>query len=353
MDQQLDRARVQEFARTLFGMYTTGILTLMVDIGHRTGLFEALAAGGGTSEEIAARAGLDERYVREWLGAIATGGIATYDPSSRSFTLPPEHAVCLTGTSSRNLAPGSQMLAMLARHVVGVAECFRKGGGVPYSDYSPDFTEAADASWRLLYDGLLVKGFLPAVKGLPERLEQGIRVADLGCGTGHAINVMARQYPKSTFVGYDFSHEAIARAVAEATEMGLANARFEVLDVTQLSDHPKFDLITSFDSIHDQRDPATTLQRVAQALAPDGIYFMVEPRASSTLEKNIGNPFAPYIYGVSVLHCLTVSLAEGGAGLGTAWGEQTARHMLEEAGFTSIEVVDAPGPQNSIYICRL
>ena len=134
--------------------------------------------------------------------------------------------------------------------------------------------------------------------------------------------------------------------------MGVPNARFEVLDVTELPNDPGFDLITSFDAIHDQRDPARTLRRAAEALAPGGVYFMVEPKASSRLEDNIGNPFAPYLYGISVLHCLTVSLAEGGAGLGTAWGEQTARSMLEAAGFTSVEVVDAPGPQNSIYICR-
>jgi 2-polyprenyl-3-methyl-5-hydroxy-6-metoxy-1,4-benzoquinol methylase len=244
------------------------------------------------------------------------------------------------------------MLTMLARHVGGVADCFRSGGGVPYSDFRPDFTEAVDASWRLLYDGLLIKGFLPLAKDLPERLEEGIRVADIGCGTGHAINVMAREYPNSTFAGYDFGEEAIGRARAEATDMGLTNARFEVLDVTQLPSDPNFDLITSFDSIHDQRDPATTLRRVAGALAPGGVYFMVEPKASSNLEDNIGNPFAPYIYGVSVLHCLTVSLAEEGAGLGTAWGEQTARRMLEEAGFTNIDVFDAPGPQNRIYIAQ-
>jgi SAM-dependent methyltransferase len=351
MEGQLDKALVQQFARKLFGLYTSGMLTLMVDIGHRTGLFGALQ-GGGTSAEIAARAGLEERYVREWLGAMATGGIAEYDAATATFTLPPEHALCLTGTSSRNLAPGSQTLAMVAKHVPAVAECFRSGGGVPYSDYRPEFTESMDASWRLLYDGLLIKGFLPLVKGLPERLEQGISAADVGCGTGHAINVMARQYPNSTFVGYDFSPGAIDRATAEAAEMELTNARFEVLDVTQLPPSPQFDLITSFDSIHDQRAPAETLGCIAGALAPDGVYVMVEPKASSRLEENVGNPFAPYIYGISVLHCMTVSLADGGAGLGTAWGEQTARRMLEAAGFTDIEVFDAPGPQNSIFICR-
>jgi SAM-dependent methyltransferase len=352
MEQMPDRKRVQEFARKLFGHYTSGILTMMVDIGHKTGLFEAAAKGAGTSQQIADRAGLNERYVREWLSAMATGGIMEYDPSSRTFLLPPEHAVCLTGTSSRNLAAGSQGLAMLAKRLPGVAECFRSGGGVPYSEFRPDFTEYMDASWRLLYDGLLIKGFLPVAKGLPERLAAGIRVADLGCGTGHAINLMAREYPRSDFVGYDIAEDAIERARAEARAMGLPNARFEVVDVTRLSSEPKFDLITSFDAVHDQRDPAAVLRSAAVALAPDGIYLAVEPRASSNLEENVGNPFAPWMYGVSILHCMTVSLAEGGAGLGTAWGEQTARRFLAEAGFTSVEVVEAPGPQNSIYICR-
>jgi SAM-dependent methyltransferase len=352
MEQPLDRKRVQEFARKLFGHYTSGLLTLLVDIGHKTGLFAAAAQGPGTSAEIAARAGLDERYVREWLSAMATGGVCEYDATTRAFHLPPEHAACLTGTSSRNLAPASRSLAMLAKRLEPVATCFREGGGVPYSAFRPDFTEHMDGAWRLLYDGLLVKGFLPLAKGLPERLQTGIRVADAGCGTGHAVNVMAREYPRSTFVGYDVSAEGVARAETEARALGLANARFEVLDVTRLPAAPPFDLITSFDAIHDQRDPAAALRRIAAALAPDGLYFMVEPRSSSRLEDNLRNPFAPYMYAMSVLHCMTVSLAESGAGLGTAWGEQTARRMLEEAGFRSVDVADAPGPQNSIFMCR-
>src|SRR5712691_1615483 len=152
-----------------------------------------------------------------------------------------------------------------------------------------------DASWRLLYDGLLIKGFLPAVKGLPERLSTGLRVADLGCGTGHAINLMAREYPRSDFVGYDIAEDAIERARAEARAMGLTNAAFEVADVTRLPAETQFDLITSFDAIHDQRDPAAVLRSAAAALAPDGVYLALEPRASSNLEENLANPFAAWI----------------------------------------------------------
>lgn len=348
----LDRQRVQEFARTLFGHYTSGVLTMMVQIGHETGLFQALAQGPGSSAAIAARAGLEERYVREWLGAVATGGIVEYDAPAGTYRLPPEHAVCLTGTSPRNLAPRSTSLPMLAKRLPAVIDAFRQGGGVPYSAFRPDFTEAMDAGWRLLYDGMLIKSFLPLATGVPERLAEGISAADIGCGTGHAVNVMARAFPRATFVGYDIGEDAIERARAEARAMGLGNARFEILDATRLPAEPRYDLITSFDAIHDQRDPAAALHAIAQALAPGGVYLMMEPRASSRLEDNVGNPVAPYMYGVSVLHCMTVSLAEGGAGLGTCWGTETARRMLADAGFTSVEVHDVPGTQNSLFVCR-
>jgi SAM-dependent methyltransferase len=348
----LDRRRVQEFARTLFGHYTSGVLTLMVQIGHETGLFEALAEAPGTSAQVAARAGLDERYVREWLGAVTTGGIVEYEPADGRYRLPAEHAACLTGRSPRNLAPRSATLPMLARRLSGVVDAFRRGGGVPYSAFRPDFTESMDAGWRLLYDGMLIKSFLPLAQGIPERLAEGVSAADVGCGTGHAVNLMARAFPRSTFVGYDIGEDAIERARAEALAMGLPNARFEVLDAARLPDAPPFDVITSFDAIHDQRDPAAALAAIARALAPGGVYLMMEPRASSRLEDNVGNPVAPYMYGVSVLHCMTVSLAEGGAGLGTCWGEETARRMLGEAGFASVEVREVPATQNSLFVCR-
>lgn len=352
MQQQIDQERAREFAGQLMGFFTGGILSLMVDIAYKTGLFDVAAKGPGTSREIAQRAGLNERYVRECLGAMTTGGIFDYDPASRTYSLPPEHAVCLTGDTGFNLAPMSQMLAHLGKHVHKIVDAFENGGGVPYSEFRPEFTDLMDSSGRRRYDELLISGYLPAAKGLQDRLRQGIRVADIGCGTGHCVNIMARDYPNSTFVGYDIAEDAIAKGNAEAKEMGLANARFEVLDVTKLPSEPKFDLITAFDAVHDQVDPATVLRRASDALAPDGTFLMIEPKASSNLEENVGNPIAPYLYGVSVMHCMTVSLAHNGAGLGTAWGEQVARRMLGEAGFAGVEVVDAPVPLNSIYVCR-
>lgn len=353
MKQPLDPARVQAFSRTMMNIYTGGMLMFLIDIGHRTGLFEAAAQGPATSTELAARADLHERYVREWLSAMACAGIFRYDPATRAFTLPPEHALLLSGHSSRNLAPQAGFVASLGRQVPDVVRCFREGGGVPYAAYRPEFTERMDDMWRRIFDEQLLTGFLPVVPGLTERLIAGIRVADIGCGTGHALNLMARAYPASTFVGYDIAEDAIARAREEAAAMRLTNASFAVLDVAWLPAVPPFDLITAFDAIHDQRDPATVLRRVREALAPGGVFFVVDFKFASDLEGNLPNPFAALYYGISLLHCMTVSLAEGGAGLGTVWGVELARRMLTEAGFASVEVFDSPRPQNCIYVCRV
>jgi len=178
-------------------------------------------------------------------------------------------------------------------------------------------------------------------------------VADIGCGSGHCVNLMARAFPASVFVGYDIADDALESGAAEASSWGLTNASFENVDVAKLPTDPKFDVITVFDAIHDQVDPAAVLRGVREALAPGGIFFMVDIKASSNVEDNIANPLGPMLYGISTLHCMTVSLAHGGAGLGTVWGEQLATRMLREAGFTSVEVAELPDdPFNIVYICR-
>ena len=342
----------QDFARTLLGIYTGGVLTKLIDIGCQTGLFEAAAKGGATSQELADRAGLQERYVREWLGAMATSGIFAYDPERKTYTLPPEHALSLTGAAARNVSPMSGIIDHFGQHLPRLVKCFREGGGIPYSAYRPDFTCHMDQAWRRIYDELLISGFIGRVDGLHRRLAGGIPVLDVGCGSGHALNLMAREYPRSSFVGYDLAEDAIADARAEAGRMALSNARFEVLDVAKLPAAPQHDLITAFDAIHDQLDPATVLRRIHAALADDGTFLMIDFKFASTVEGNIGNPFAPLYYGISLMHCMTVSLAYGGAGLGAVWGIEKARQMLAEAGFRRVELLDSPRPQNCIYVCR-
>ena len=353
MTTSLDETRVAAFGEQLVGTYVGGMVTLMVDLASRTGLLDALATGPGTSEELASRAGLTERYVRECLGSLVTAGVVAYDPAARQYTLPAEHAVLLTGPGSMNMAPLSRFIALLGNHVPGVAEAFRTGGGVPYEAYRPGFTEVMDGLSRGLLDGQLLDGILPLTGELPARLADGVRVAEVGCGTGHALNLMARAYPRSSFTGYDLAGDAITQARAEADDWRLSNVSFEVLDVARMPTDPPATAVFAFDAIHDQADPAGVLARVRAALEPGGWFVMMDIKAASALEDNVGNPMAPWLYGISTLHCMTVSLAQGGAGLGTVWGEQLARRMLAEAGFVDVAVHDVPDdPFDSVYVAR-
>ena len=349
----LDMQKVEAFAGNIFGFYIGAGVSTMIDLGQRTGLFDAVAAGGGTSAAIAERAGLSERHVREWLGAMATVGVVEYESAGETFTLPVEHAVCLTGDTSANLAQMSMMPTFFAGFVPDVARTFADGGGIPYSRYRPEFTELMDKMGRYTYDEFLISAYLPAADGLVDRLSRGIRVADLGCGTGHCINLMAKAFPDSTFVGFDLADDAIAAARKEAESMGLSNATFEVRDVRDLPTG-EFDLVTAFDAIHDQADPAGVLSSAHDALVDEGVFLMVDINTSSNLEENIGNPMATFAYIVSTMHCMQVSLAMDGAGLGTAWGHQLAVRMLGDAGFTAVEKHDAPpaDPFNLIYVAR-
>jgi SAM-dependent methyltransferase len=284
---------------------------------------------------------------------MVTGGIFEYDPATVTYTLPAEHAACLTGGGAGNVARMSQFVTHLGRFVQPVARAFKEGGGVPFSEYIPEFTDVMDATSRNVFDEHLVANILPLADGLPDRLTDGARVADIGCGTGHAIVVMAAAYPKSTFVGFDLSEVAISRARAEAAEAGVTNASFEIRDAATLTVDEPFDAVVSFDTIHDQADPAGVLASIHGALVPGGSYVMVEPNASSHLEDNIAHPMGPVLYAVSTLHCLTVSLAQGGAGLGTAFGEQKARELLAHAGFEGVQVHPAPGdPINAIFVAH-
>lgn len=344
-------AEVERFAGSLMTTCTAAMTTLMIDLADRTGLLGALAGGPGTSTDLAERAGLTERYVRECLGALSCAGIVDYDAATARFTLPAAHAVCLTGPGSLNLAPMARVITLLAPHVTGVAQAFRDGGGVPYEAFRPEFTEVMDGLSRGLFDGQLIDGLVPLVDGLAERLTAGARVADVGCGTGHAVNLLARAFPRSTVVGYDLAADAVAAARAEAAAWELGNASFEVLDVAALPADPPFDVVFAFDAVHDQADPAGVLAAVRRALAPDGVFVMMDVKASSRLEDNLDNPFAALLYGMSTLHCMTVSLARGGAGLGTVWGRQLACAMLADAGFADVTVLDVPDdPLDSLYV---
>jgi len=334
----LDQQKSEAFAERMLAILNGAGLSLMCSIGHRAGLFDTMSQmGPATSEEIAKRAGLQERYVREWLGAMTTGRIVEYDPQAKTYVLPPEHAAWLTrAAGSDNIASPMQWVAVMGGVEDRIVECFQNGGGVPYEAYQR-FHEVMASESELTTVAALVDSILPLVDGLPQRLERGIDVLDVGCGRGKALMTMAEAHPNSRFTGYDLCEDAIEPARQEAKQRRLTNVRFEARDLATLDETDAYDLITAFDIVHDQKDPARVLRNIHRALRPDGVFLCQDIAGSSYVEKNLDAPLAPFIYTISCMHCMSVSLAQGGAGLGAAWGEECAERMFREAGFESVE----------------
>ena len=344
----------EEFSERITSAIDSAGLTLLLSIGHQTGLFDAMAqVGQAKSAEIAAAAGLDERYVREWLGGMAAGQVVDYDAESSTYRLPAHRASALTRESGLgNLARLAQYVPLMCEVEQKVLGCFREGGGLSYDDYPRFHTVMAERSGEV-FDAALISTVLPLVEGLPARLESGIDVADFGCGSGYAIGLMARAYPASRFTGIDFSTEAIATGAAEAQRRGLANVSFLAADLAALDQTEAYDVITAFDAIHDQAQPARVLENIYRALRPGGVLLMADIKASSRLEDNIGTAMSTYRYAVSLTHCMSVSLGLGGAGLGTMWGRQLAVSMLADAGFTDVDVTEIEqDPSNYYYLAR-
>jgi 2-polyprenyl-3-methyl-5-hydroxy-6-metoxy-1,4-benzoquinol methylase len=241
------------------------------------------------------------------------------------------------------------MLGEVEQKVIG---CFRAGGGLSYSDYPRFHGLMAEQSGEG-FDASLVDTILPMADGLPDLLRSGADLADIGCGSGHAINVMAGAFPASRFTGIDFSDEGLSVGAEEAKRLGVTNATFEAHDVANMDVTEAYDVITAFDAIHDQAEPARVLRNIYQALRPGGVFLMVDIKASSQLEDNVGVPLATYLYTVSTMHCMSVSLAFDGAGLGTVWGRQLALSMLADAGFRDVRVEEIDtDPINYYYIAK-
>lgn len=331
-------AELEALTGRMLAQLNGGALALMTSIGHRTGLFDALArVGPTTSAGLAEAAGLHERYVREWLGAMVTGGLVSHDPDREAFALPAASAALLTRASATNLAVVQQFIGVLGAVEDAVVERFQRGGGVPYEGFGRFHEVMAELSHDTVV-ARLEEAVLPLVPGLAARLERGIDVLDVGCGRGQALLRLARRFPASRFTGHDLCPDVIAFARAEAARARLGNLRFEVRDATDLGEQATRDLVTAFDAIHDQAHPDRVLAGIRRALRPDGLLLMQEIRAESRIADNLDHPAAPYLYTVSTMHCMTVSLSQGGQGLGTAWGRQQVRAHLEAAGFGRVEV---------------
>ncbi len=339
--------------RFLAALDGAGML-LMASVGHRTGLFDALSgARPMTAAELAQRSGTHERYVREWLGAMVAARIVELDGPSAKYHLPAEHAAWLTRAGANgNLAATAQWVAVLGAIEDGIVDCFARGGGLPYGAYRRFHEVMAEESAQTVV-AALDSHLLPLDPVLVPRLERGIDVLDVGCGEGRALLHLAKRFPRSRFLGLDLCAETVAAARGEARRAGIDNTRFEQQDVSELAEERRFGLITAFDAIHDQAQPALVLARIEAALADDGVFLMQEIRAHSAHEHNVGAPLAAFVYTISCMHCMSVSLSQGGAGLGAAWGRELCAEMLREAGLGNFVRHELEhDPMNDYYVVR-
>jgi SAM-dependent methyltransferase len=347
-----DPVKAEAFEGKVVDMLNLGSLALMTSLGHRTGLFDAMTdLPFLKSDEIAKIAELNERYVREWLGAMTTSGIMEHRAVDNTYRLPPEHAACLTRSSApNNLAAFTQYIAVLGAVEDEVLEAFNHGRGVPYSSYKRFHEVMAEDSGQTVV-AALNDHILPLVPDVSKKLSEGIDVIDIGCGSGRAIALLAANFPRSRFTGLDISEEAVTVANETVKRENLGNAEFRVHDTAESFASDKYGLITAFDAIHDQSKPEQVLKNLYEALAPDGTFLMQDIAASSNVENNIDHPIAPFLYTISCMHCMSVSLAGGGPGLGAMWGKEIALEMLKGAGFRDIRIEQLSHDiQNYYYI---
>lgn len=336
-----DAMKSEAFAGQLLATINNGALCLMIAIGHRTGLFDAMAGlPASTASEIAHKAELNERYVREWLGAMATGGVVEVDATSTYYRLPPEHDAFLTRAAGvNNMALLTQYISVLGGVEEEIVACFKTGGGVPYEQFPRFHAVMAEDSGQFVLS-TLDSHVLPLVPGLRDRLSEGIRMLDIGCGSGRMINQLSAWFPNSRFTGFDLSPEAIENARREALQSGLHNTEFIVRDLSDFdvdAAPEAFDFVTTFDAIHDQAKPLNVLRGIHRTLKADGVYLMQEISGTGYVYRDLEHPLGPFLYTISTMHCMTVSLAQGGEGLGAMWGEAKTRDYLRRAGFGEIE----------------
>ena len=350
----MDKERVKILADRLFGDLGGAMTAAMSYLGVQTGLFRAMAGAGPlTVEAVVVASGLRERYVREWLAGMASAGYLEYDASAATWSLPEEAAFLLASEGTDHYMGGLfAFVPPLVRMAPRVAEAFREGGGVPFAHFGVDCIEALDAINAGTYDRRLVDYWLQALPDVVERLREGGRALDVGCGAGRVPILLGRQFPAAQIVGLDTDIASIAIAQRQAESAGLGNrVRFVAGDIDALATDRAYDLVTALDCIHDFAEPVRTLSRIRALLEPDGTLFIVEPRVADAAADN-RNPIATMYYGFSLLHCLTQSLSQGGAGLGTCMGPARTEAVVREAGFTRFESVDIRSQVQLFYAAQ-
>jgi len=349
----LDQTRVEAFMGKVIEDFSGTMTTLLCVLGDRLGLFEALAEGPATAAELASRTGVSERYALEWLSGLAAAEYIEYDPPERRYTLPLEHQPAFAEEAGPMFLCGAyQMVPAMLAPFERLVEAFRNGGGVPQEAFPDEFWDGMQrftASW---FENLLLGEWLPALPHVREKLERGALVADVGCGSGRALLKLAQAFPNSRFVGFDAFESQIARAARNAADAGVADrVGFRLLDAAQ-GLPGEYDLITTFDVIHDAVDPRAIIRAVRGALRRDGSYLLLEINCGDRREDNLG-PIPALFYGFSVFYCLTSSLAGGGEGLGTCGcPEAKVRELCTQAGFGRIDRVPVENPFNVLYEIR-
>ena len=348
----MDQTKLEDFVHKAFGDLGSALTASLVVVGDRLGLYRAMAGAGPlTPAELAQRTGTVERCVREWLAAQAAAGYVEYDAAAGRYTLPPEQAVALTDDESPACVLGG-FLAMTAamKAEPKVTQAFRSGRGVGWHEHDPGLFEGTERFFRPGYNANLVDSWIPALEGVKAKLQSGARVADIGCGHGASTIIMAKAFPRSTFVGFDYHGASIERARERAASVGVSErARFEV--ATAKTFGGKYDLVACFDCLHDMGDPVGAAAHVRESLAPGGTWMLVEPRAGDRVEDNL-NPLGRVFYSVSTLVCTQASLSqEVGTALGAQAGEARLRKITEDAGFTHFRRA-AETPFNFVFEVR-
>ncbi len=334
---QLDFGKVEELAFRVVGDMGGAFIMALGYIGDRLGLYKAMdGAGPITSDELASKTGLNERYVREWLRSMVAAEYIDYDPESQRYSMSPEQAFVLSNEDSPMFVGGGfHFTAPSLLNVPRIMEAFKTGGGIPYSEIGEEIPPAIERFFRPGYINFLARDWLGAVPGLIARLENGIMAGDIGCGRGQSTVAMAKAYPQSRFLGIDYDRGSIAAARKLAENAGLKNIEFVEGAADQIPRDRAYELICSFDCIHDMVDPLGALKAIHAVLAPDGVYIWSEPNCSHEAHEN-RNPVGRTFHAISPLHCMTVSLAYHGAGLGTVIGEKGARELAAKAGFSNV-----------------
>jgi len=327
----IDEAKLNQFLGKALGDLGAAISSTLVLVGDRLGLYKALAQSPADSRELARRTGTNERYVREWLNNQAAGGYVEYDASSGYYSMTDEQKLCLADPNGPVDLPGAQFIIEAVFHALErTTENFRSGKGMEWGEHHACLFHGTERFFRAGYNANLLGGWLPALDGVVDKLKRGALTADIGCGHGASTILMAKAYPQSTFIGYDYHAPSIDTARERAKEAGVHNARFEVADAVSYKDKD-FDLIAFFDCLHDMADPAGAAKHARQALKSDGNCMIVEPFANDTPQAN-HNPVGRMMYGASAQICVPVSLARNGPALGAQAGEARLRQVVVDQG---------------------